>query len=70
MVGVQVNVFSGKEFVPVTISPEMISHYLGEYVITNKRVSHGALELEHLDQSVRSIEVIDYGWIQIRFSKF
>ncbi|MGQ0792311.1 MAG: 30S ribosomal protein S19 [Nitrosopumilaceae archaeon] len=42
MVGVQVNVFSGKEFVVVNISPEMISHYLGEYVITNKRVSHGA----------------------------
>jgi len=42
MVGIQVNVFSGKEFVPVNISPEMISHYLGEYVITNKRVSHGA----------------------------
>jgi len=42
MVGVQVNVFSGKEFVPVDISPEMISHYLGEYVITNKKVSHGA----------------------------
>ena len=42
MVGVTVNVFSGKEFVPVTIKTEMIGHYLGEYVITNKRVSHGA----------------------------
>lgn len=42
MVGVQVFVFSGKEFTPVTISPEMIGHYIGEYVITNKRVSHGA----------------------------
>jgi len=42
MVGVTVNVFSGKEFVPVTIAPQMINHYLGEYVITNKRVSHGA----------------------------
>ena len=42
MVGVQVNVYSGKEFVTVNITPEMISHYLGEYVITNKRVSHGA----------------------------
>ena len=42
MVGVQLNVFSGKEFVSVTIAPEMISHYLGEYVITNKKVSHGA----------------------------
>jgi small subunit ribosomal protein S19 len=42
MVGVTVNVFSGKEFVPVNIVTEMIGHYLGEYVITNKRVSHGA----------------------------
>jgi len=42
MVGVTVNVFSGKEFVPVTITTEMVGHYLGEYVITNKRVSHGA----------------------------
>ena len=42
MVGVTVNVFSGKEFQPVTIVPEMISRYLGEYVITNKRVTHGA----------------------------
>ena len=42
MVGVTVNVFSGKEFRPVTITTEMIGHYLGEYVITNKRVSHGA----------------------------
>ena len=42
MVGIPVNVFSGKEFVPVHIKTEMIGHYLGEYVITNKRVSHGA----------------------------
>ena len=42
MTGVTVNVFSGKEFVPVGITTEMIGHYLGEYVITNKRVSHGA----------------------------
>ena len=42
MVGVTVNVFSGKEFTPITISAEMIGHYVGEYVITNKRVNHGA----------------------------
>ena len=42
MVGVTVHVFSGKEFVPVVIRSEMIGHYLGEYVITNKKVSHGA----------------------------
>ena len=37
-----VNVYSGKEFTPITFSSEMIGHYSGEYVITNKRVSHGA----------------------------
>jgi len=42
MVGATVSVYSGKEFRPVTISVEMIGHFLGEYVITNKRVSHGA----------------------------
>ena len=42
MVGVTVNVFSGKDFVPVSIKTEMVGHYLGEYVITNKRVYHGA----------------------------
>lgn len=42
MVGVTVSVFSGKEFVPVIIKPEMIGHYIGEYVMTNKRVVHGA----------------------------
>ena len=42
MIGVTLNVFSGKEFVPVIITTEMVGHYLGEYVITNKRVSHGA----------------------------
>ena len=42
MIGTTVNVYSGKEFVPVTITSEMVSRYLGEYVITNKRVNHGA----------------------------
>jgi len=42
MIGVTVNVYSGKEFTPITLSAEMIGHYIGEYVITNKRVSHGA----------------------------
>lgn len=41
-VGITVEVYSGKEFVPVTIIPEMIGRYIGEYVITNKRVMHGS----------------------------
>ena len=42
MLGVSVNVYSGKEFTPITLSAEMIGHYIGEYVITNRKVSHGA----------------------------
>ena len=42
MIGADIHVFSGKEFVPITITVQMVGHYLGEYVITNKRVNHGA----------------------------
>ncbi|MEM4311443.1 MAG: 30S ribosomal protein S19 [Nitrososphaerales archaeon] len=41
MVGLTIHIHNGKEFVPVEIKPEMIGHYLGEYVITNKKVVHG-----------------------------
>jgi small subunit ribosomal protein S19 len=42
MIGVTVQVFNGKEFRSVTITPEMVGHYIGEYALTNKRVVHGA----------------------------
>jgi small subunit ribosomal protein S19 len=42
MVGVTVSVYSGKEFLPVDIKPDMVGHYLGEFIRTNKRVVHGA----------------------------
>jgi small subunit ribosomal protein S19 len=41
MVGVTIMVHSGKEFVSVTITPEMIGYYLGEFAITNRPVRHG-----------------------------
>lgn len=41
MVGLNLLVHSGKEFASVEIKPEMIGHYLGEFVITNKKVVHG-----------------------------
>lgn len=41
-VGITIQVYSGKEFVPVEILPEMIGRYIGEYVVTNKRVVHGS----------------------------
>lgn len=41
MVGLTIEVYNGKEFVPVKIVPEMIGHYLGEYAPTTKHVKHG-----------------------------
>ncbi|MCW4000397.1 MAG: 30S ribosomal protein S19 [Candidatus Bathyarchaeota archaeon] len=41
MVGAKISVHNGKEFVAMTIRPEMIGHYLGEFAITNKPVRHG-----------------------------
>lgn len=42
MVGLTIKVHSGREFGVVTITHEMIGHYLGEFVPTNKQVKHGA----------------------------
>jgi len=41
MVDAKIAVHNGKEFVAMTIRPEMIGHYLGEFAITNKPVRHG-----------------------------
>jgi small subunit ribosomal protein S19 len=41
MVGLTLHVHSGKEFVPLEIKQEMVGRYLGEFVITNKKVVHG-----------------------------
>ncbi len=42
MIGQTIKVHSGKEFVPITIEPDMISHVLGEFVLTRRRVEHSA----------------------------
>jgi small subunit ribosomal protein S19 len=41
MVGAKIAVHQGKEFLALTVKPEMIGHYLGEFAITNKPVRHG-----------------------------
>ena len=41
MVGTVINVYNGKEFLPVTIVAEMLGHYLGEFALTRKRIRHG-----------------------------
>jgi small subunit ribosomal protein S19 len=42
MVGLKIAIHSGKEFVPIDIISEMMGHYFGEFVLTRKKVSHGA----------------------------
>jgi len=40
MVGKIIKIHSGKEFIPIEIQSEMIGHYLGELVLTRKKVGH------------------------------
>ncbi len=42
MMGKKIGIHNGKSFEYVEIKPEMIGHYLGEFALTRKRVSHGA----------------------------
>ena len=42
MVGLIFKIYSGKEFFTVTIQEDMIGHYLGEFSMTRRKVSHGS----------------------------
>ena len=37
-----IKVYNGKEFVIITILPEMLGHYLGEFSPTRRKVAHHA----------------------------
>jgi small subunit ribosomal protein S19 len=43
MVGHTFGVYDGKEFKSITVQPEMIGHYLGEFALTRKIVAHGGV---------------------------
>ena len=42
MVDKRIQVHSGKEFILIQVTDEMLGHYLGEFVLTRKRVQHSA----------------------------
>jgi len=42
MVDRKISVYNGREFVSITIQPEMLGHYLGEFASTRKMVKHGS----------------------------
>lgn len=43
MVGKTIQVYAGKEYVPVLVAEDMLGHRLGEFALTCKKVTHGAL---------------------------
>ena len=42
MIGKTIEVHNGKEFVKVELQPEAVFHYLGEFALTRRRVTHGS----------------------------
>ena len=42
MLGMMIRVYTGKDFVQVTIVPEMLGHYLGEFAHSRKMVTHSS----------------------------
>jgi small subunit ribosomal protein S19 len=42
MVNRMIKIYNGKAYEDVMIQPEMIGHYLGEFAMTRKKVSHSA----------------------------
>jgi len=42
MLGLMLKVYNGKEFFPLQITADMIGHYLGEFSLTRKNVTHSA----------------------------
>ena len=41
MLGLTIQLHTGKEYSPVEVKPDMIGHFLGEFAITNQKVVHG-----------------------------
>lgn len=42
MVGMRISVYSGKTFIPVDVTAEMLGHRLGEFSPTRTKVKHGS----------------------------
>ncbi len=42
MVGIDLEIHDGKKFNKVSVQPEMVGHYVGEYALTRQMVRHGS----------------------------
>lgn len=58
MVGFTFAVHNGKDFIPVTISEDIVGHKLGEFAPTTKFVRHGGKIQKGLEASVQQKEAL------------
>jgi small subunit ribosomal protein S19 len=42
MIDYTISIYSGKQFMPIPIIPEMLGHRFGEFCVTRSKVKHGA----------------------------
>lgn len=42
MVGTKLGIYNGHEYINVTVTPEMLGRYLGEFSLTRQRVKHSS----------------------------
>lgn len=42
LIGMKINIYNGKTFVPVIVTEEMLGHKFGEFSLTRKKVGHGS----------------------------
>ncbi len=56
MVGRTLGVHNGKDFVPVSISEDMVGHKLGEFAPTTKFVRHGGKMQKDMEAGAKAAE--------------
>ena len=56
MIGFIFGVHNGREFIPVTVTEEMVGHRLGEFSLTTKFFRHGGRMQRELETKVKEKE--------------
>ncbi len=57
MIGFIFNVHNGKDFIPVSVSEEMVGHKLGEFSPTRKFMRHGGKMQKELETAAKQKEL-------------
>jgi len=57
MIGFTFGVHNGKDFIPVSVSEEMVGHRLGEFSPTRKFVKHGGKMQKEAEMAAKASEI-------------